>query len=99
MTDYAETLRQHVRLAILRALVKLPGYSSNDSVLADALTKVGLRQSRDAVKVEIDWLAEQGLVRSEPAGYLIAVTATQRGHDVAIGHATVTGVRRPSAAP
>lgn len=89
--------REHLRLAILRLLEGASGYSANDSVLADALRSLGFSASRDQVKAELTWLAEQDLAGCEQLGSLLVATLTGRGQDVATGAATVPGVKRPSA--
>lgn len=87
----------HLRLATLRLLAEAPGYSLNASIAADALGSMGLSASRDQVRVEIAWLAEQGLVTAdELPGGLVVATLTERGADVASGRATVPGVQRPA---
>jgi hypothetical protein len=94
--NYERVIAEHARLTVLRMLARQPAYAANDSVLFDALGAYGFRLSRDRVGVEIDWLAEQGLVAAEPVGGLAIVTATRRGLDVAAGRAVVAGVKRPS---
>lgn len=96
MSDYAATVREHARLTVLRLLARQPGYAANDSVLTDALAAYGFRLSRDWVRGELDWLAEQGLIELERLDRLMLATATGRGLDVAAGRAIVTGVKRPS---
>lgn len=97
MTVLSERWREHLRLSILRVLAETPGYSANESLLTDVLRDdLGFGATRDQVRTELDWLAEQGLaIIATTAGIKIA-TATGRGADVAAGHANVTGVKRPS---
>lgn len=98
MSDYASTTHaEHLRLAVLRLLsAEDGGYSANDSVLADALPRVGFNVPRDRVRTVIGWLAEQGLVEVEKLQHLTVATITERGLDVAAGRANVPGVKRPS---
>lgn len=91
-----ELWREHLRIAILRLLESQPGYVSNDSVLTDALRGLGFGCSRDQVRSELAWLTEQGLTQAQVIGGLKVATLTQRGQDVAVGAASVPGVRRPS---
>lgn len=95
--NYTAHFARHVRLAILRLLAEAPGYALNSSILVDALDALGLAASRDQVRSEIAWLAEQGLASSDelPGGLLVA-TLTERGGDVASGRASVPGVQRPT---
>lgn len=95
MSDYTETLRRHRRLAILRHLEALPEYTSNASILQDVLAGVGLPSTRDQVRTEISWLAEQGLIRADGEGFVV-VTATARGAEIARGLAQHPDIQRPS---
>lgn len=88
--------RRHLRLTILRILAQAPGYNANDSVLTDACRSLGFGATRDQVRTELQWLAEQGLIAVERLEKLLVATATQRGLDVAHGHAVHEGVKRPS---
>ena len=97
MTDYLEHLAEDRRLAILRVLAEAQGYAANDSVLHTALWRLGHVVSRDQIKTDIAWLAEQGLVGREMVeGSVHVVTLTQRGQDVAEGIVTQPGIKRPS---
>ncbi len=96
MTDYADTLRKHRRLAILRHLEALPEYTSNASILQDVLAGVGLPSTRDQVTTEIAWLKEQGFVTAQGETFVV-VTATARGAEIARGLATHPDIQRPSA--
>jgi Fe2+ or Zn2+ uptake regulation protein len=86
------------RLVILRLLEQAPGYAANDSILHSGLEHVGHRCSRDQVRTDLAWLAEQGLVEVEmlPGAKIVVATIVARGLDVANGRATVPGVKRPS---
>ncbi len=97
MTPYAEFLRQDMRLVILRLLSEMPGYRANSSMLNAALDHYGHTASRDQVKSELAWLAEQGLVKLEDIGAVLVATLTERGQDVAAGRARVPGINRPGA--
>lgn len=95
--SYSTHFAKHLRLAILRLLAESPGYALNSSILVDALGALGLAASRDQVRSEIAWLAEQGLATSdELPGGLVVATLTERGGDVASGRASVPGVQRPT---
>ena len=96
-TKYADFVREHQRLVILRVLAEMPAYRSNSSVLAQALTTYGLDASRDQTKTLIHWLAEQGLVAVDDLDAVLIVTLTERGADAAAGRAQVPGVKRPGA--
>lgn len=98
MTDYAETLRKHRRLAILRHLEGLPEYTSNASILQDVLAGLGLPSTRDQVRTELVWLSEQGLARIQGDDFVVVI-ATARGAEIARGIATHPDIQRPSPRP
>lgn len=97
MTPYADYLRHDMRLVILRLLVEMPGYRANSSVLNTALDNFGHTASRDQVKTELQWLAEQGAVSLADIGPVLVATLTERGQDIAAGRARVPGIKRPGA--
>ena len=94
---FADFLRQDMRLVILRLLAEMPGYKSNSSVLTVALERFGHTASRDQVRTELHWLAEQSLVRLDDLDAGLVATLVERGADVAAGRAVVPGVKRPGA--
>jgi Fe2+ or Zn2+ uptake regulation protein len=96
-TPYADYLRLDMRLQLLRVLAEMPGERSNSSILADMLERFGHTASRDQVKTELGWLAEQGLLALEDAGSVRVATLAERGKDVATGRAVVSGVKRHGA--
>ena len=95
--DFAQHLRQDQRLVLLRILTELPSYRANSSVLSEAMHKFGHAMTRDQVKTELRWLAEQGLLTLEEAGSVLVATLEERGQDVAEGRARVDGIQRPRA--
>lgn len=95
--SFADHLRRDVRLVTLRVLSEMPGYRSNSSVLFTALDRFGHTVTRDQVKTELRWLAEQGLVELDEAGSVLVAKLTERGQDVAEGRAVVDGVAKPRA--
>lgn len=97
MDDYNKHLSEHLRLSLLRVLAGASGYSANDSVLTDAARSLGFTVPRDRVNTELAWLREQGLVETEEMESVVVAALTRRGQEVAEGHASVPGVRRPSA--
>lgn len=95
--NYAEKHFEHVRLTILRVLAEAPGYSSNDSILTDAVNAMGLTCTRDQMRTNLAWLEEQRLVTLlKPTPTLTVATITERGTDVAAGRSIIAGVHRPS---
>lgn len=97
MSAIRERWHAHLRLTLLRLLAEQPGYRSNSSILTQAAdATAGFTVSRDQVRTELAWLAEQGLVTtSSVVDGLIVATLSERGGDVAAGRAVVPGVQRP----
>lgn len=97
MSYLEDAFLPHLRLSLLRVLATAQGYCTNDSILHHAVGSLGLRSTRDQVRSEIAWLAEQRAVSTvEPAPGLVVVTLTERGHDVQAGLSTMPGVQKPS---
>lgn len=94
--SYAQKVREHVRVTILRLLEEDPNYTMNDSLITDLVSEFALSASRDTVRTELAWLREQGLVTFNNDAGIIIATLTERGADVALGRATVPGIKRPS---
>ena len=97
MTQYADYLRHDIRLVVLRLLVEMTAYRANSSVLTMALDNYGHTLSRDQVKTELHWLAEQGALTLSDVGPVLVATLTERGQDIAAGRARVPGIKRPRA--
>lgn len=96
--SYVEHLKEDARLVLLRTLSELPQYRSNSSVLYGFLGRYGHSFSRDQVRTELHWLAEQGLIQiEENLDAVLVVKLTERGEDVATGRIKTHGVKRPSA--
>lgn len=94
--SYADFHFEHVRLTILRLLAEAPGYSANDSILTMGVNAMGLICTRAQTRTNLDWLAEQRLVRLvKPTDTLTVPTITEHGMDVAAGRSFVAGVQRP----
>jgi transcriptional regulator CtsR len=95
MSTYAELIAEDARLIILQALEQDVGYSHNEGVLQAALRSMGHSLSRDQVRTQLQWLADQSLISIEQGAHLMIATITATGADVATGAARVPGVRRP----
>lgn len=83
------------RLLTLQCLNEDPGYSLNEAVLQSMLEALGHSVSRDRLRTDLAWLAEQGLVSIGAVGTVQVAMITGRGVDVAVGRVIVPGVRRP----
>lgn len=95
--SFSDYLRKDARLVLLRVLAEMPSYRGNSSVLSNVLHQFGHAPTRDQVKTELRWLAEQGLLKIEEAGSVLVATLEERGQDVAEGRAVVDGIARPRA--
>jgi len=91
-----EHFTAHLRLTLLRLLVGAPGYRANSSIMHSAAAEFGLGASRDQIKSELAWLAEQGAVRNQDVSGVVVSTLTDRGLDVAEGRAHMPGVQKPA---
>ncbi len=94
--DYADTLRRHRRLAILRFLTEAPEYSANESILQGVLSGLRITSTRDQVRTDLGWLADQGFVRTETIYDLILATITEGGADIAAGRRVHPDIEKPS---
>lgn len=93
--SYRDLLNADQRQLILRTLEEDHDYSHNEHILRAALESMGHGVSRDKVRTEVSWLAEQGLVTVEDVSGTWVVKLTARGQDIALGRARVHGVARP----
>ncbi|MFE3838871.1 VpaChn25_0724 family phage protein [Pseudogemmobacter sonorensis] len=95
MTNYAEHIRRHRRLAILRHLEACSEYTSNVSILSDVLRGVGVQSTRSQVVTELAWLKENGFVTAIDHGDFVVATATVSGAEIARGVTTHPEIQRP----
>ncbi|EXI92116.1 MAG: hypothetical protein AW12_00859 [Candidatus Accumulibacter sp. BA-94] len=96
--NFGERLREEARLQMLVCLAGAPDYTVADSVLQAALRDQGVSVSLAALRGDLSWLDEQGmLVTQRPGGAmgLTIATLTTRGLDVAHGLSFPPGVARP----
>lgn len=91
MNAFTDHIRNARRLAVLTALFFAPGYCLPDDVLRDLVSQAGYDSSLDALRADLSFLDETGLV--ERNGNV--PTLTERGVDVVCGRSTVDGVKRP----
>ncbi|MCK9987410.1 MAG: hypothetical protein AzoDbin1_03882 [Azoarcus sp.] len=95
--SFSDYLRKDIRLVMLRTLAEMPSYRANSSVLTNMLDQFGHAVTRDQVKTELRWLAEQGTIDVNEVGSVLVATLTERGQAVATGRARIDGINRPSA--
>ena len=92
----------HFRIEGMRrmALVVLslsPDYRATLTTLRDALSAAGFSPSADVLRTQVAWLAEQGAVTVAEEGPNLSIALTERGEDIAAGHASVPGIAVPTA--
>ncbi|MCB2186952.1 MAG: ArsR family transcriptional regulator [Deltaproteobacteria bacterium] len=93
--DYQKTVSEHLRITVLRLLADQVDYSLNESLLLDLVGNFGFAPSRDRLRTELAWLAEQGLVTLGGVDHCRVAILTPRGEDVARCRAVAPGVKRP----
>ncbi|MDT8428505.1 MAG: ArsR family transcriptional regulator [Pseudomonadales bacterium] len=93
--SYQDVINAALRLDILRALECDAGYAHNEYVLRELLRCVGHDVSADRLRVDLAWLAEQGLITLVSQGDIQVARLNDRGQDVAAGRAQIPGVARP----
>jgi len=95
--QFSERMSAGRRLVILVVLKGAPEFTCHEYRLAELMAgDHGDAVGRDALRTELAWLEEQGLVLNQqtPQGLWIS-TLTVRGEDVATGRTVVPGVSRP----
>ena len=95
MTSFRKFATEHLRLAVLQVLAADADYAHNELVLSSALEQLGHGVSRDNLRTELAWLAEQGLIEVKDVSDIQVARLLARGEDVARGVARVPGVARP----
>ncbi len=95
MPSFAEHFAADRRLTILKLLEASAGYTANEFVLQVALAEHGHSVSRDLLRTDLAWLAEQGVLSVTQGPHMQSATITERGADVANARATVPGIKRP----
>ena len=93
--NFSDHVVADARLCILQSLEADAGYDLNEHVLAAALEALGHSLSRDRLRGELAWLAEQGLATVTDVSGVHVARLTARGADSALGRARVPGVARP----
>ena len=94
--SYLQSLDEDRRAWLLRLLARSGGHA-NEGVLLTSIHAAGHRRvTRELVRADLEWLNDRGLVSLEWLDETVLVARlTRRGGDVAAGHATVSGVRKP----
>lgn len=95
---FADFVREDRRLQILIILAATHGYGASHYLLSGGLDGYAHKVSIDALKTDLAWLEEQGLITSSLADATTTIARlTQRGLDTAEGRTIVPGVKRPKA--
>lgn len=92
---WLEIVQADLRLRVLQILADVPMCKANETVVANLLDLYGHAVVRDQLRVELEWLVAQSVVRIDHETPLVVVTATARGVDVAKGRTTLPGIARP----
>jgi hypothetical protein len=95
VTTFAQRYAEDRRLVLLQALHRAPGYQAGEFVLQQEAARFGHSVSRDLLRTDLAWLAEQGLVEITEGETQVALL-TPRGQDAAMGLAHAPGVKRPA---
>ncbi|MDQ7003238.1 MAG: ArsR family transcriptional regulator, partial [Ghiorsea sp.] len=83
--SFEDIKQQDRRFLMLKALATENDYTISDMVLKALLKDFGHTLSRDAVRSDLAWLEELGLVSAEQVAGLTIVKITPRGVDVSEG--------------
>ena len=90
-----QRLAENRRCSIMRTLSEAATYQANESLLHVMVEEFGFSASRDQIRGDLAWLAEQGLIVVKSIEDCMIARSTQRGLDVAAGRIVVPGVKRP----
>jgi DNA-binding HxlR family transcriptional regulator len=93
--SYSEAVAADRRLLILRCLEAASGYCAGAPLIGEFLRSLGQDISSDGLAIELEWLAEQGLIERTESAALVVVRLRSRGVDAALGRTRIPGVRRP----
>jgi|YelNatPaOPRAMG01_1025707.scaffolds.fasta_scaffold18574_5 Fe2+ or Zn2+ uptake regulation protein len=97
--SYAQHLLADQRLLLLKALEQAAGYTLPERLLGAFLQSMAAPLAADALRVQLAWLEEAGLVSvsqiGDGASAQWTAALTPRGMDAARGIARVPGVARP----
>lgn len=95
MSNYTKMIAEDRRLVLLQALAESADYALRETVLVRLLAGERLAIGTDALRTELRWLADRGLIDIEYHDDVQAARITVRGLDVANGHTLVEGIARP----
>lgn len=90
-----QELRADRRLRILQILLHTPAYQTNENVLQCLLYVLGHCISGDALRSDLTWLQEQGLIDVHEAHCLWVARLLDRGEEFCRGGVTQNGIAKP----
>jgi len=94
---YEEFMTEDRRLVLLRVLHGAVGNTANEAVLETASQNIGHVATRTAIREDLAFLQERGLVKIEwYEDKVMVATLTRRGQYVAEGMEVVDGICKPS---
>lgn len=94
--NFEEYRRQDLRLVMLKALSKYPGYQGNETILSVEADAFGHSVSRDVIRTEMRKLGELGAVTIREAGSVMVATLSLRGLEHVQAKTFIDGILQPS---
>ena len=64
-----EIQNNHQRLSILHCLAAMDDYTANHQIIQSVCASFGNAMTLDKIKTQLDWLAEQDLVKVDAAAW------------------------------
>jgi hypothetical protein len=92
----AEVVLAHRRLAVLRHLIVMSEYRSNELMLSDILNRQGISSSWNEIRDCLRFLEEHDAIAADMTDRLMVVRLTQRGQDIALGRTTIGEIAAPA---
>jgi len=95
ISRFAQVVTEDARLVILKSLLLSPSGQMNETLIDEALRRFGHNRTREWVRQQLRFLADQGaIVLDEPCSVLVA-TITRAGLDHLERKAFIEGVKIP----
>jgi hypothetical protein len=95
MSGFDDFQTERRRLLILRELTESSAYTAEENALRQRLEALGHAVSRDRLRSDLAWLAEQDLIILQTPGGVHVPSLAARGMDAARGLTVVPGVAKP----
>lgn len=94
-SGYSAHYNESARLTLLKELLVMPGYASNEVILTAALDDHGYRGSREWVRTQIFKIGELGAAHVDEQGSVLVVTLLSSGQDHVEGRVRIDGIAVP----